>query len=353
MLAVSPSEASTSPSKPSIRAERVAIRWHPDLPVFAKEEFLGAVGEEYGWLGGIEGPNETPRCILPYTILRRSGLRMIRFRTETITCGPPLSWFEEKTFLDSAVQHFRMAGGDVIVPATNNAIFRTYPDGATAAPYGTFVIDLQQPEEGLWRSIRKITRQNIGTARKDGVQILQGNAFVEEAYDLVRETFRRSHLAFMDFDAFRRYVLGLGENGLLLRADCQGVTHSCCLFGFSDCCAYAIYAGNLPEQHQGAMKLLQWEAIRRFRGLGIRRFDFVGARIDPEPGSKQESINQMKQRFGATLSKGYIWKYALRPGRAWLYSVGVRLARGGDIVDQEKHKLPGYRPTSEGNGEGR
>jgi hypothetical protein len=77
----------------------------------------------------------------------------------------------------------------------------------------------------------------------------------------------------------------------------------------------------------------------------VRKFDFVGARINPEKDSKQESINLMKKRFGATLSEGYMWKYSLRPWRASLYSLGVRLLRGGDIVDQEAHKLKGYVPS--------
>src|SRR5205085_169956 len=108
-------------------------------------------------------------------------------------------------------------------------------------------------------------------------------------------------------------------------------------------CAYAIYAGNIQHQHQGAIKLLQWEAIRNFRNLGVRRFDFVGARINPQKGSKQEAINLMKKRFGATLSEGYIWKYSIRPWRALVYSTSIRLIRGGDIVDQERHKLTDHR----------
>jgi hypothetical protein len=50
----------------------------------------------------------------------------------------------------------------------------------------------------------------------------------------------------------------------------------------------------------------------------------------------------MKKHLGATLSQGYVWKYSLRPWRAWVYSKSVRVLRGGDIVDQEQHKLKDY-----------
>ena len=43
--------------------------------------------------------------------------------------------------------------------------------------------------------------------------------------------------------------------------------------------------------------------------------------------------------MGAKLIQGYIWKYPLRPLRSLAYSYGVRLLRGGDIVDLERHKL--------------
>jgi len=322
----------------AIRAEPIKIQWDPSLPVFAKEEFLSAVGDEYGWLGGIDETGKL-RCVLPFTITRKAGLRMVRFRVETIPCGAGIDVLAEKSFLNSVVQHFRIAGADVIIPPTNNTLFRTYPDGANPAPYGNYVIDLQQPEDVLWRNVSKTTRHNIGTARTGGVSIREGLDFLDPAYDLIRETFRRSKLAFMDRDSFKRFALSFGENGKLLVAEYQGVAQSYSLFAFSTPRAYWIYGGNIHHQHQGAMKLLQWEAIRLFRNLGVRKFDFFGARINPQKGSKQEGINLMKKHLGATLSEGYVWKYSLRPWRASLYSIGVRVLRGGDLVDQEAHKL--------------
>ena len=327
-----------------IRAEPIKIRWHTDLPVFAKEEFLRAVGDEYGWLGGVDH-SETLRCILPYTIVRKIGLRMVRFRVETISCGRDLDIREEKSFLNSVVQYFRTLGADIIIPPTNNTLFRAYPDGAQPAPYGSYVIELQQPESVLWRNVSKTTRHNIRAAEKDGVCIREGFDLLDAAYDQILETFRRSKLTFMNRESFRHFAGSLGENGKLLMAEYQGVAQSYALFAFSKPCAYWIYGGNIQSHHQGAMKLLQWEAIRLFRNLGIRKFDLFGARINPEKGSKQEGINSMKKHLGATLAEGYMWKYPLRPRRAWLYSMAVRVLRGGDIVDQERHKLEGYCPV--------
>jgi hypothetical protein len=325
-------------SRCGMTAEPVKIEWDPSLPVFAKEEFLGAVSDEYGWLGGID-ESGTLRCILPYTIMRKLGLRMVRFRVQTIPVGAELDVAAEKSFLNSVVQYFRKFRVDVIIPPSNNTLFRTYPDGAKPAPYGSYVIDLQQSEDALWRNVSKTTRHNISAAQKDGVSTREGMEFLDPAYDLIRETFRRSKLGLMSRDAFKRFALALGDNGKLLMAEHQGIAHSYSLFAFSTPCAYWIYGGNIHHQHKGAMKLLQWEAIRLFRNLGVRKFDFFGARINPPKGSKQEGINLMKKNLGATLLDGYMWKYSLRPWPACVYSMGVRILRGGDIVDQEGHKL--------------
>ena len=148
-----------------MKATPIEINWHSGLPIFASESFLKAVGDEYGWLGGIDESGKL-RCILPYTIIRKAIFRMVRFRVETIPLGEGLDVEEEKSFLNSAIEYFRSIGADMIIPATTNTIFRTYPDGADAAPYGSYVIDLSQPEDILWRNIERITRQNINTASK-------------------------------------------------------------------------------------------------------------------------------------------------------------------------------------------
>lgn len=325
-------------------ARPIAITWHPELPVFAKESFLKAVSDEYGWLGGFAGPDEL-RCILPYTVVRKAIFRMVRFRVETIPRAEGFGVGEEKSFLNGAIEFFRSLGVDMVIPATTNTIFRTYPDGADAAPYGTWLIDLTQPEEVLWRNLAKKNRQNINSARNSGVVIRGGAEYLETAYRLVRETFQRSRLPFMSLESFERYVAGLGEYGSILVAEHQGAVQSASVYAFSGHSAYAVYGGNRAETPQGAMKLLQWEAINSFRKIGVKRFDLVGARIDPPKGSKQEGINTFKRHFGAVLKPGYMWKYPLHPLKYRLYGLAARVRSGGDIVDAERHKLEGYHPA--------
>ena len=64
-----------------MKATPIPINWHSGLPIFARESFLKGVSNEYGWLGGVDESGSL-RCILPYTIVRKAGIRMIRFRVE-------------------------------------------------------------------------------------------------------------------------------------------------------------------------------------------------------------------------------------------------------------------------------
>jgi hypothetical protein len=321
-----------------MKAVEIRARWHEDLPVFARPEFLRAVGDRYGWLGGLDERDEL-RCTLPYTLVRRGPLSMVRFRVETLPQGGELTLAQERSFLVSVTEHCRTIGADMVIPATTNTVFRTYPEGADAAPYGSYTVDLTRPEDELWDRIERITRQNIKTARSAGLTVVDGSLALPSVHAMVAHTFKRSGLPFMSWREFERYVQGLGKHGKVLLATVDGRIESCVVFAFSRYGAYAVYAGNPDQPMQGANKLLYWEAMCQFKQAQVRRFDFVGARIRPEHGSKHEGINALKRRLGATLTEGYIWKYPLSPLKYRLYCAAARWRSGGDIVDAERHKL--------------
>jgi len=322
----------------TLRVEPIKIQWNPSMPVFAKEEFLRAVGDEYGWLGAFD-TSQTLRCILPYTVVCKVGVRMVRFRVETIPCGAGLDEPEEKSFLNSVVRHFRSAGADVIIPASTNAIFRTYPDCAVAAPYGTYFIELAKPESDLWKAVSASHRRHVKSAEKSEVHVRNAPQYMTAGHAIIRDTFAKSSMPFMAFEEFDRLIAGLEGNVHLLVAEWQGKIQCCALNAFSQHAAYYMYGGSIPEAVPGAMHLLHWEAIRMYRQLGVGRYDFYGARINPAPDSKAAGLAAFKERFGAKLDQGYIWKCPISTLKSALYSFGVRWLRGGDIVDAEHHKL--------------
>jgi hypothetical protein len=322
-----------------MKVSQIEINWNPNLPVFASESFLKSVGDDYGWLGGFDESGNL-RCILPYTIIHKSIFNMVRFRTETLSINGDLDIQDEKSFLNNVLNFFKGQKMDIIIPPSNNSIFRTYPDGVDVAPYGSYIIDLTQSEDNLWKNINRITRQNINTAKKTGVYVKEYSLEnLNKIYNLIVETLRRSKLSFMSYESLKRYIHGLGENGRIIGAEYKGDLQSCVIFGFSNYCAYAIYGGNKSEMIEGSNKLLHWEAIKMFKNIGVKQYDFMGARIYPDKGSKAEGINLFKKHLGGKLKQGYIWKYKIRPIKSVAYSIVVKLLKGGDIVDKEQYKM--------------
>lgn len=319
-------------------AKLIPINWHPGLSIFAYEPFLKAVGDEYGWIGGFDEREEL-RCILPYTIIKKAIFRMARFRVETIPTGKDLEIEEEKKFLNNVVQLLKSIGADMIIPATTNTIFRTYPDGAIAAPYGTYIIDLTHPEETIFGNFSSSHRRKVRLAKKKGVKIVSGLEYLETAYRLVRDTFARSKQGFMSLQAFKRYVNGLGQNVKILVAEHDSRPQGCVVIPFSEYSAYYVYGGSCPSPVTGANNLLHWTAMQEFKRLGVKRYDFVGVRINPDKGSKQEGLKVFKERFGGELHQGYMWKYPISRPKFSIYNLAVRFLRGGDIVDYESRKL--------------
>jgi hypothetical protein len=319
-------------------ARRAEITWDPGLSIYASETLLKLVGDEYGWIEGINDKGNR-RCILPYSIIKKPFIRMARFRVQTIPVGEELSLNEEKDFLNSAVDYLRGIGADMIIPATTNSIFRTYPDGAVIAPYGTFIVDLNLPEEKLWSNMHSNHRNKVRGAMKSGVEVRTGLDYLDVAFDIISDTLKRSNSHFIKHEEFERFVRGLKENVKILVASYQGDVQGCVVVPFSSHSAYFLYSGRSAAAAPGAMNLLKWEAMLHFRELGVHYFNFVGVRVDPEKGSKQEGLLNSKKRFGGQYVQGYIWKYAIKRLKYALYCRAVRIQRGGDIVDQERNKI--------------
>jgi hypothetical protein len=253
-----------------MKVKPIAVDWDPRFSIFACESFLKSVGDEYGWLGGIDESGQL-RCILPYTIIRTAIGRMIRFRVETIPLGDGLDVREEKSFLNGAIEYFRSIGADMVIPATTNTIFRTYPDGADAAPYGTYIVDLLQPAEMLWSNLQSRNRNKVRHAMKNGVEIRTGLEYIDVAYELMRTTLKRSKLRFMGYSAFKSYVAALGENVKIFVAYDRGVMQGCTVIPFSQYSAYYVYGGSIPKPRRCVSFANSGSSVMTLLGSGSTR----------------------------------------------------------------------------------
>lgn len=333
------------------------IEWHPGLPIFASERYLRLLGDEFGWLGGFSSGDPEPVCILPFAIIKAGPFRLARFTVETIALGTGLTDEQERPFLSSAVGYFRSLNVDLIVPATFNSLFRVHPAGANAAPYCNLVVDLTRTEDTLWKAVHSKHRNVIRNAMKQGVVVKQGVRHLRQAYELTRASFLRSARspwerarvrARLSYTHFEELAKALGANVQVFVAEQEGVAQCAAVIPWSEHSAYYMHGGAADRPVTGASNLLQWEMMKAFRGLGVARYNFFGVRASPPKGSKAEGLRMFKERFGGTLTTGYMWKFPLSRTKYALYQLAARIRSGGDVVDQERRRLTGDADLSEG-----
>ena len=133
-----------------------------------------------------------------------------------------LSPCEEQRFLNAAVTYFRSVGADLVIPASTNTIFRTVPEGAIVAPYGSYIVDLTETEETRWNRLHSKHRNAVRNARKNGVQIKDGSEYMDAAYEIGAGTLQRSQMGFLSMDSFRRLFGALSENISVFIAEYRG-----------------------------------------------------------------------------------------------------------------------------------
>jgi hypothetical protein len=318
------------------------FEWSPDYSIFASKNFLQSVSDQYGWIGGYDDSGNLA-CVLPYIIIKKGPIRLARFRVETILIKADLSVDQEKQFLNQMIYYLKELGVATIIPASTNCLFRTFPDGARAAPYGSHIIDLSNDEEALWNKVHQKHRNVIRSAERKGVKVEEGSDHMRSAYNLIKETFRRSRMSFMNYEMFKNMILSLGDNVKIMVATYEGKCQACAIIPFSHYRAYYMYGGTAIRPITGSMNYLQWKSIVDLKALGVKSYDFCGARIAPDKDSKAARLIMYKERFGGKLYGGFIWKYSLNPIWSKIYDIAVRLLRGGDIVDAEHHKLSGFK----------
>lgn len=318
---------------PRCRIVRAEPAWTDDMPIFLSPRWLASQSPEYGWLVAESTPEV--RLVLPYVVRRHALLRWVEF--QWAVCAPEgIDLESERAFLEGTVEWCRAQGFDFIAQPTTAALFATAPAGAVSAPFGTLVLDLAPSEEALWAGMEGSNRNIIRKAIANGVIIEWGDGLVDEAHAMCTATMERSDLGFPPLEVLRRTVACLGASVDVGIARLDGVAKACVVVPWSRYGAHCLYAGSATAPAAGATNLLQWEAIVRAKAHGAARYDLLGVRLHPKPGGKHAGIRRFKQRFGAEIVEGCLWKTPLVGWKYGLY-VALKRARGDgiDIIDQE------------------
>lgn len=322
--------------------KEIKLNWNENYSIFAKDDFLKYACEnknnEYGYLGGYE--NNELLFVLPYIIKNRLIFHYIQFQTATIKIKESNL---EKEFLNKVIKYLAYKKIDFVASPPVSALFDNYPDKSIKCKFGSYVIDLALSEDELWQNLHGKHRNVIRKAMKNNLTIKQNDW--EESYNIFNNTLSRSKMKFIskvdflnqykDKDYVKLYSIYKDDK-------IQGAV----LILYSKYKSYYLYGGSTDNIVLGAMNLLHWELIKILKNEGVKKYDFLGARLCPPKKSKLEGIQRFKSRFGTKMQIGYLWKYNINPIKSFIYSTLLKILAYknrrkfiGDIIEQEKNNF--------------
>lgn len=310
-----------------------------NLPVLAQEEYLNS-------LNGVAsiGYFVEDDKVLPFTIRKKAFFKWIQL--DNVVYGSSTEE-ETKIFLDKVVAYAKKNLKVSHIASTNTAIFDNYPTGSLFCKFGTYLVDLSLTEEELFANLHSKHRNVVRKAQTEGVIVEHGQDKAVDAINLMQDTFSRQNKVSGLGLSMIKQMEPLGDMvDYWVAKDADGTLQGSAilLWNKGNSCYY-MHGGSAPHTKPGAMNLLMWEAMKCMKERGVKWFDFVGARVTTEPGSKLEGIQRFKSRFGATMKVGYMFRVVVNKPYYWLYKKATTLAfyaltrkKFRDMIQEEREK---------------
>lgn len=301
---------------------------------FSSENYLKSKSDRYGWVGD-------EHFVIPFFIKTTARI----FNVLTVTSGPQVAskYNVSRDDLDDCVLLVKERFGDVdlIGQPQANALFSICPSGSRFAPFGSYIVDLSSSADSLFSKIHSKHRNVIKKAQKNDV-VVRKTSDVGRVFSLIRDTMKRQNRAFPSYEYFMGLSKSLGESirfyEVVQGEQVQGVA----VIVYNEEKAYYLHGGSISRTFSGSLNLLHWQVMLDLKSLGVRSYDFMGARLNVVKGSKLEGIQRFKARFGGDLKEAYIWKFNINPLKAFAYNLTLKLKRlvyehkfEGDAIDQE------------------
>jgi lipid II:glycine glycyltransferase (peptidoglycan interpeptide bridge formation enzyme) len=189
--------------------------------------------------------------------------------------------------------------------------------GFAKRPWGTYIIDLQKPEEELWEAVEKEARKVIKKTMLAGCTVRRVSTEDElKAYwELVRDSRKQLGLGLAAY----KYTLAQWRTLHPEHYEVFLVYHHDTLIAgmgviFTQDHMVEVMAGRSEyskEQKLYPNDVLKWEIIKWGREHGIRYYDLAGFNPNAAPGSKEEGIGKFKAKWGGDY---YAWDFFERYG---------------------------------------
>lgn len=332
------------------------------IPVFATQNYADYLKElkkhDTYWFAGIEDDKVT--CFIPVAISERLIFKRAYFLTGVIILNPDKSPETEKEFLENVAEEIKKNKlCDWVQQGPNWALFNSVPADSISVKFGTYKLFLKDKcEEELYKLIKNTERGNINKALKSDIKIKKGTDYLSDCLKIVNSTAQDANLHPLTLKEAKKLIYHFKDKLKIYVSYSDGTPQSAAILLRNEYCTYGLYAGTIPNAFRGANAYLWWEAIKDAKLNNCEYFDFVGARVNPEPGTKLERIQRFKKHFGSEFIQGYLWimvisglKYKVYKNLLKFYFLVLNREMRKDIIEQElerqkKEELKVYRAIS-------
>jgi lipid II:glycine glycyltransferase (peptidoglycan interpeptide bridge formation enzyme) len=255
--------------------------------------------------------------------------------------GDELSAQEQDEFYERLIWALYYNGHcERIVQPHPYSILAAVPPGSRYCEFGTYIVHLDSlSNEQILANFSSKYQKAVSHSVRNGAEVRIGRDTMEDFYSVYSSTMQRVNMAYESYEYFQVLHNYLGENHVASAVVYDNNEPVSGIFLiYSKYSAFLTHAGTTGESRLfGAAKLLNYEMMKFLKAKGVRRYDFVGVRLNND-NPALEGIFRFKKGFGGELKTGYLWKLDLMPMRARLYSALVRIRskekQVTDIIDQ-------------------
>lgn len=286
--------------------------------------------------------SENFQSYMPLKLWGNSILKFAQIQHAPIKNNIELNIEEQAAFYDELIVFCKdnNIAGRFIQPHPY-AILKSAPASSKHCRFGTYIVDLQnQTEEEILNRFKKNYITEIKQTENRGGVCKFGFEYLNDFYSCYKNTMLKAGKSVDDIAYFKTLYKYFGDSNITVGVVYENEKPIGSLFVIhTKYAALYTHAGTMGETKlSGRMKYLIWECMKRLKKNGVKKFDFVGVRINSKDESLQGIFN-FKKGFGGELKDGVLWKMDLTPVKASVYDLILKARKPSstfkDIIDQE------------------
>jgi len=286
--------------------------------------------------------SENSQSYMPIKVWGNSILKFGQIQHAPIKNNIELNAEEQAAFYNELISFCKSNNivGRFIQPHPYS-ILKSIPAQSKYCNFGTYIVDLQnQTEEEILNRFKKNYITEVKQTESRGAVCKFGFEYLNDFYACYKNTMLKVRKSVDDIEYFKSLYQYFGDSNITVGVVYENENPIGSMFVMhTKYTALYTHAGTMGETKlSGRMKYLIWECMKRLKKNGVKKFDFVGVRINSKDESLQGIFN-FKKGFGGDLKEGFLWKMDLNPLKAKIYDLTLKVRKPSetfkDIIDQE------------------